>query len=123
MEVIRDADEMPWDGNLSSTVLVARKDFLESNEDLVKDFLKAHNASIDFINGNRDETIDIVSKSIKEITNQEIEKDVIESSLNRTVFTSSVDTNILQEFANLSKDLGFIEGSSDLENLFWNKLD
>lgn len=118
--VVKDAKEVPWEGNLPATVLVVKKDFLQANPELVEQFLAAHEEAIEFINENKEETIDIISKQIKEITNEEIEKEVIENSLRRVEFTSELDQDILQEFATLSKDLGFIEGKASLEGLFSN---
>jgi NitT/TauT family transport system substrate-binding protein len=122
VRVVRDAKEVPWKGKLPATVLVVRKDFLQSNPEIVEKFIKAHEESINFINNNKEETIDIIAKQIKTITNQEIAKDIIKSALNRVEFTTNVNKNIMQEFADLSKSLGFIKGDSNLENLFWDKL-
>ncbi|WP_425449004.1 ABC transporter substrate-binding protein [Dethiothermospora halolimnae] len=123
VKVIKEANEVPWEGKLPATVLVASKDFVDSNSKALESFLNAHGKSIDFINNNREETIDIIGKQIKEITNQEIDKGIIKNSLARVTFDSTVDKNILQEFADLSKELGFIEGSSDLSELFWDNLE
>ncbi|MDK2934424.1 MAG: sulfonate transport system substrate-binding protein [Clostridiales bacterium] len=122
VSVVREAREVPWDGNLPATVLVVRKDFLQANPELVEQFIQAHEKSIDFINQNKKETIKIIAKQIKTITQQEIEKDIIENALNRVQYTSSIDQDILQEFANLSKELGFIKDNADLQNLFWDKI-
>jgi len=121
VKVLRDAKEVPWEGKLPATVLVARKDFLNSNPELVEKFMKANERSIEFINNNRGETIDAVIKNIKSVTNEEIDKKVMENSFKRVHFTSVIDENILQEFADLLKSLGFTEGDSSLENLFWRK--
>lgn len=117
VKVVRDAKEVSWNGNLPATVLVVKKAFLESNPELVEQFLKANEASIEFINANKEETIEIVSKQIKEITNEEIEKPVLENSMKRVEFTTELDKTIMQEFANLSKELGFIEGDTNLSQL------
>ncbi len=120
VKVVRDAKEVSWAGNLPATVLVVKKDFLESSPELVEQFLRAHQESIDFINSNKEEVIEIIVKQIKEITNEEIDKSVIENSLKRVEFTSELDRKILQEFADFSGDLGFIEGDTNLNELLIN---
>jgi len=122
VKVVRDAKEVPWDGNMPATVLVASKEFLESNPEVVEKIITAHEKSIDYINNNKEDVISVISKQIETITNQGIEEEIIESSLNRVDYTKKIDKNILQEFADLSKSLGFIDGESGLEELFWNKL-
>lgn len=122
VRVVRDAKEVPWSGNMPAAVLVARKDFLETNPDTVEKFINAHEQSVEYINNNQDEAINIIKKQIKLITNQEIEAKIIESSLNRVEYSTEVNKNILQEFADLSKSLGFIDGDANLDKLFWNKL-
>lgn len=120
--VVVDATELPWNGNVPATVVVVRKDFLENNPEAVEQFLKAHEESVDFLNNNRDEGIKIIGKQIKEITDQEISQEIIDNSLNRVFYTSQLDKDIMQQFADLTKELGFIQGDSDITNLFWEKL-
>ncbi|MCC5910275.1 MAG: ABC transporter substrate-binding protein [Clostridiaceae bacterium] len=119
--VVVDVTEVPWDGDVPATVLVARKSFVEENPELVAQFLKGHEKAIDFLNNDREASMEIIIKQIKEITDQEIAKDIIDNSLHRVFFRSEIDREVLQEFADLSKDLGFINGDSSLEDLFWKK--
>lgn len=118
VKVVKDADEVPWKGDLPATVLVVRKEFLQNNPELVEKFLEGHEKSIAYINNNQEEIVDIISKDIKKTTEQEIELDIIKNSLERVRFTPELDKGILQEFADLSKELGFVEGDSSLEGLF-----
>lgn len=120
--VVVDATDLPWDGKVPATVVVVRKDFLENNPEAVEQFLKAHEESVDFINNNRAETIEIIGNQIKAITDQEIAKEIIDNSLYRVFFTTELDKEIMQEFADLTKELGFIQDESDISNLFWEKL-
>ena len=122
VKVVRDAKEVPWEGQMPAAVLVASKDFLESNPEIIEKVISAHEQSIEYINNNKDEVLDIISKQIKTITNQEIEKEIIISSLNRVEYSSEVNKKIIQEFADLSKSLEFIDGDASLDKLFWDKL-
>lgn len=118
VKVVKDADEVPWKGDLPATVLVVRKEFLQNNPELVEKFLEGHEKSIAYINNNQEKIVDIISKDIEKTTDQEIEIDIIKNSLERVRFTSELDKGILQEFADLLKELGFVEGDSSLEGLF-----
>lgn len=117
--VVVDATELPWEGKLPATIVVVRKEFLKAHPEVVEQFINAHEKSVDFINRNKEETVEIIGRQIKDITDQEIEKDIIDKSLNRVFFTTEIDEKVLQEFADLSKVLGFINEDSNLENFFW----
>ena len=121
--IVVDATEVPWGGDLPATVLVASRSFVEENPDIVEAFLVAHEKSISFLNeaANKKASIEIIGKQIKEITDQEIVADIIESSLERVFFRTELDRGILQDFADLSKELEFIRGDSNLQDLFWKK--
>lgn len=115
--VVVDAYDIPWEGEVPATVLVVKKDFLEKNPEAVENFITAHEKSIDFINNNKQETMNIIVKQIKDITGQETELEIIENSFGRVKFTSEIDKDIMQAFADLTKEYGFIEGSSDISKL------
>ena len=114
VNIVKDAEEIPWEGNLPAAVLVAKKEFVSQNPELVQAIMRANQQSIDTINNYKDETAEIISKQIKEITNEEMDKDIIKKSMNRIEYSTDIDKEIFQEFANLSKELGFVEGDSDL---------
>lgn len=120
--VVVDATEVPWEGKVPATIVVVRKEFLEAHPEVVEQFIKAHEKSINFINENREETVKIIGNQIKTITDQEIEKDIIDKSLNRVFFTTEIDEKVLQEFADLTKDLGFINENSNIKSFIWEKL-
>lgn len=59
-----------------------------------------------------------MAKQIKEITSEEIDQSVIENALKRVEFSSELDQGIIQEFADFPGELGFVEGSTQLDGLF-----
>ena len=121
-KVVVEANEVPWEGKLPATVLVVRKEFLEENPETVDKFIKGHEESIDFINKNKEESIDLVRENIKDVTDQDIERDIIKNSFKRVNFTNIIDKNSLEEFASLLKELEFTKEDTDLKDLFWDKL-
>lgn len=117
--VVVDADEVPWDGNLAASVLVARRDFLEQNPEAVAKFLEANEKAITYISENPTNAIEKMAAHIEMITGQEMEQAIIESALGRVFYSSEVDTASLQEFSDLLLELGFVEGDASLDGLFY----
>lgn len=113
--VILDWDAVPWEGKLPATILVSSSDYLEKNQVLVEQFLKAHLEAISFINENPAQSSKIIQSEIESITGQNLSIDIIERSLARTKMTAELDASILQELADLSAELGFINNDSDLD--------
>lgn len=113
-KVVVEWDEVPWKGNLPATLVVTNNKFADNNQELVRNFLKAHLASIEFIKENPNQTAKILQKEIKNITRQKLDINVIKRSLKRTNIDSNLDKNVVQELADLSAELGFIKGDSDL---------
>lgn len=118
VKVVVDANDVPWDGNLPATVLVARKDFVDANPEMVEKIITANRQAIDFINNNNDEAVNIMVEMIKEITGEETAKDIMHKSMGRIKFTSDLDRVTLQEFADLTVELGFIDSDSTLDSLY-----
>ena len=114
-----DADEVPWDGNLAASVLVASKDFLEQNPEATVAFLEANEKAIANIAENKGDAVEKMAEHIEMITGQELEQSIIESALGRVTFTSEVNPSSLQEFADLQLEMGFVEGNTSLERLFY----
>ncbi len=113
-KVVLDWNQVPWDGKLPAALLVSSGNFIENNPELIKSFLRAHLAAIEFIKDNPAKTAEILQKEIKKITRQELSLDVINRSLNRTNITAALDPGVVQELADLSAELGFIKSDSDL---------
>ncbi len=114
-KVALDWNQVPWEGKLPAAVLVSTSKFVEENKELVNSFLQAHLTAIEFIREKPDKTTGIIQKKIRDITRQELSKDVISRSLNRTNMTAELDSSVVQELADLSAKLGFIKGKSNLD--------
>lgn len=122
LKVAVEWNKVPWNGKLPATVLVVRTDFLKSNPEAVEKFIQANKKSIEFINNNKNESAQIIAKSIKNITNQNIDINIIKESMSRVQFTTKIDKNILEQFTDLSKKSGFVNGSYDINNLYYSKI-
>ncbi|TDX44490.1 aliphatic sulfonate ABC transporter substrate-binding protein [Orenia marismortui] len=116
-KVLVNWDEMPWGGKMPATVIATTTDFADNHPELVKKFLKVNEEVIDFIANNREDSLKLMQEEIKRITKQELSIDILDRALTRTKLTSNIDPKIIQEFANISGELGAIKGSTDITGL------
>ncbi|MGI6659007.1 MAG: aliphatic sulfonate ABC transporter substrate-binding protein [Dethiobacteraceae bacterium] len=118
VKIVREADEVPWEGKLPAAVFVARKDFLTSHPDQAAALIITNQQAIEFINQYKEEAAGLIARQIKEVTNEVIAEDIILNSMERVAFTPELDKVTLQEFANLSHALGFVETDPALAGLY-----
>ncbi len=116
-QVVKEWDEVPWEGRLPATITVAGEDIYAEEKEVIERFLSAHQNSIDFLNENPEKSAEIIQQQIADITQQELSLSVLESSLERTVFTSELDERTVREMAEISRDHGFVS-SADLDGFF-----
>ena len=116
-QVVKEWDEVPWEGRLPATITVAREDLYSQERQVIERFLAAHEKSVEFIKENPGASAGIIQSQIEDITQQELEISVIKSSLERTVFSTELDESTVQEMAEISQEHGFVS-SSDLDGFF-----
>ena len=114
-KLVLDWDSFAWEEKSTNTVVVASKKFLE-NEELVKAYLTAHVRAVEFIEQNPEESQILVSKHIKELSGKVVEKAELEVAFERLKVTTSVNEEIIQEMADISKEAGYIT-NSDIKGL------
>ena len=86
------------------------------DEELVNAYLTAHVKAVEFIKKNPEESQELVIKHIKELTGKEIDKNEIEAAFKRLEVTTSVNEEVIQEMADISKEAGYVK-SNDIEGL------
>ncbi|QFT88450.1 Putative aliphatic sulfonates-binding protein precursor [Bacillus sp. THAF10] len=111
--ILVDSDEISFGTTLPNTIFVTSGKLIESNTELVQKLVTAHQQSVDFISENPEEAKEIAISSIKDLTNQELSKEVVDSAWERIRFTHEVDAEVVQEFANSSFDLKFLKEKPD----------
>ena len=114
-KLLLDWESFAWGKESPNTVVAASKNFLE-NDKLVKAYLTAHVKAVEFIEQNPEESQNLVIKHIKELTGKEINKAELEVAFKRLKVTTSVNDEVIQEMADISKEAGYIP-SSDIEGL------
>ena len=115
-KVLLGANEFAWGEDSTNTVFVGTNKFTEANPELTKKILAAHVKSIDYINENKEEAINLFINHIKEITGKELALDEVTKAMERTIPTYALNEDVLKEMAKISKDAGYIT-SDDIEGL------
>lgn len=107
--LVLDYNDIWRDGEYPTTVVIARKEFLEKHPYLVEKFLKAHVDLTSYINSNKTEAASLVNDEIKNLTQKSLNEDVLEKAFSRMTFTNDVNEDVVAEMIDLSLQVGFIK--------------
>ncbi|MEH6987784.1 aliphatic sulfonate ABC transporter substrate-binding protein [Cytobacillus firmus] len=116
-EVVIGWDEVSFGETLPASVLVATGDAVKSSPEKVQKIVDAHKDAVKFIEENPEEAKAITIKDIKEVTGQELEKEVVDRAWERIGFTYDVDAETIQEFADSSYTLKFLKDKPEFSEL------
>ncbi|MHB1126255.1 MAG: aliphatic sulfonate ABC transporter substrate-binding protein [Bacillota bacterium] len=116
--IILDYDQVLRNGKYTTAVVIARKEFLEQHPDIVEGFLKTHVEITESINQNLDQAKNVVNDEINALTRKALSKDVLDSSFSRLIITYDPEIASVNDFNNLSFELGFFKQKPAIENLF-----
>ncbi|RPF51034.1 ABC transporter substrate-binding protein [Aquisalibacillus elongatus] len=116
-KVLVDTPDVAYGETLPAAVFVTSQELAENDPDKVQNIVDAHVKATEFIQNNPEEAKEIAIKKIKEITDQELSKSVIDNAWERIEFSYEVDEQVLQDFIDSSYDLGFLDEQQDLEGL------
>lgn len=106
-KVICDEDEVWNKGSYPVAVVVARKEFMESNPDIVEKFLKVHGEMTDYLNKNAKEAMTAINEEIEDVTDKSIAEDILEASLEHITFNNAVNADTVDAFAEICVREGF----------------
>lgn len=116
-KIIVDSSKISYGKTLPNTILVSSGKKISADKDLIEKIVKAQDEAIAFIGDNPEEAKEITIKAIKDITKQELDKDVIDNAWENIRFTSEVNKEVIQEFANSSVELKFLKEQPDFAKL------
>lgn len=116
--IVLDSNEIWRDGDYTTAVVIASKDFIQEHPWIVQQFLKAHLELTNYINSNQDEAKTIINNKIQELTGKSLSQDILDSAFNRIVVTTDPSKESVEDFSKLSYDAGFITENPDLSGLF-----
>lgn len=116
-KVIISTDKIAYGKTLPNTVLVTSNKLLKNNKEIAQGIAKAEKEAVDFINNNPKEAQKIAIKSIKDLTKQDMDQDIVEKAMSNITFTSAVDEDVIQKFGQSSYDLKFLKEKPDFTGL------
>lgn len=116
-KVIVSTEEIAYGENLPNVVLAATGDLVENNPEIAQGLVDVQQKAVDFINENLDEAQDIAIKAIKDLTNQEMDKDIVAKAMERITYTTEIDEKLLIEFGQSSFELKFLKEEPNFEGL------
>ncbi|MCP3028112.1 aliphatic sulfonate ABC transporter substrate-binding protein [Halobacillus sp. A5] len=116
-EVMFENAEVAHNENMPASVFVTSEKLTEKDPGLIQDLVDAHKNATDYVNENTDESKQIAMDKIKEITDQKLSQEVVDSSWDRINFTYEVDEKEIQMFADSSYELQFLEEKPNLNGL------
>ncbi len=115
-KVIINSDEISFGETLPASVLVSSGKVIKEQPELIQKIVDAHKEATEFIKENPEEAKEITIKDVKEITGQELSKEVVDRAWDRIGFTYKVDSDAVQAFANSSYELKFLKEKPDFKN-------
>lgn len=110
-QLLLDWESFAWGKESTNTVVAASEKFLE-NEKCTKAYLEAHVNAVEFIDEHPEEAQKLVIKHLKELTGKEIDKDELETAFNHLQVTTSVNEEVIQEMADISKEADYVESNN-----------
>ena len=113
-KLLLDWESFAW-GKESTNTVAATKNFV-SNEPFMTAYLTAQTKAVDFIKQNPEESQDLVIQHIKGLTGKEINKEELRAAFAHLEVTTSVNEQVLQEMADISKEAAYIT-SSDIDGM------
>lgn len=116
--VILDYNKLWRDGNYSTAVVIARKDFIKKHPDIVERFLKTHIELTDTITKNNEQAKQIINNQINDLTKKSLSKDVFDAAFGRMTPTYNPEKDSIMDFIDLSVEVGTLKEKTDTSNLF-----
>lgn len=111
--VVIDTPDVAFGETLPAAIFVTSSELINDSPELVQNLIDAHKQSVEFINDNAEEAIDITIKGIDEVTGQKLEHSIIENAWKRTFYDYDVNEDAVQAFGDASYDLKFLKEQPD----------
>lgn len=117
-EIVRDEKALWRNGDYPTTVIIARKDFVENHPDLTEAFLRAHVKATTLINDDNEKAGEYINRQIEEATGKKLSDNVLQHAFSRIVFTQNTNINAIEEFADIMKKLEIIPKDSNVNGIY-----
>ncbi len=105
--IVDERDLWP-DKRFTTTVLIARKAYLEQHPEQVKAVLQAHLNTIAWIQANTDAAQTLVNSELKRLTGKALRPEILKEAWGRVSFTSDPNRDNIQAFVQAAADAGYL---------------
>ncbi|WP_042355862.1 ABC transporter substrate-binding protein [Bacillus rubiinfantis] len=116
-KIIVDSSQISYGKTLPNTILVSSSKKIKEDKEMIANIVKAQKEAINFIAKNPEEAKEITIKDIKAVTKQDLDKAVMDQAWKNIRFTSEVNKDVIQDFANSSVELKFLKDTPDFAAL------
>ena len=103
-----------------TTILVARRKFLEEQADVAKKFAAAHEELTKWIIDHPDEAREMIRAELKEITRSDVNPELIAAAIKRLTFSAKVPKEGIAKQVDEARKTGLLRGETALDKLFPN---
>jgi len=117
-KLVLDYNQIWLNGNYSTAVVIANKDFLTAHPDLAEKFLQAHADITNYINQNSAEAMATVNSRILELTGASLDPEILTEAASRIIFTTDPARTSVEAFIDLSIEQDFIPSCDNRDELF-----
>ncbi|PTL37816.1 aliphatic sulfonate ABC transporter substrate-binding protein [Alkalicoccus saliphilus] len=100
---------------LASVVVVTTNEFLEENPEEVESALRAHKRAVDYTAENEEDTLETVNDLLYSLTQTRLPENVLEEAWTRMEVTTETHGEALQDWADASYELEFMDDDPDLD--------
>jgi NitT/TauT family transport system substrate-binding protein len=105
----------------SSVLLIGRTDFVEKNPEMIKNWIKSNEETVQWINANPEKTKQVYSKFLKNYMGKTLPDEIIDESFSNLIITSDPLRKSVFTFAERADSLGYLGRSGyDINEIFYD---
>ena len=110
-----------WENDeFASVLLVARREYVVENPQVVQGWIRGNDESVSWINANPEKSVDILHEFITREFGSSFRHEIIAESLSRTDITSDIIPDSVEEFARMAHSLGYLgRGAYNLDGIYY----
>lgn len=116
--ILLDYDDVFFDGDYATALVITRKDFLNKYPEKVEAFLRIHLDMTEYIKNNLDESKQKINNEIEALTGQKLDSIVIDSVFTKLFVETNPNSESVMAFMDISYDEGFISKKASKDALF-----
>ena len=109
------------DKQFSSVLLIGRTDFIEKNPEIIHNWIKSNEETVEWINANPEKTKQLYSEFLKNYMGKTLPDEIIDESFSNLIITSDPLRKSVFTFAERADSLGYLGRSGyDINEIFYD---